>query len=315
MRDPLPNAAHLDASAGVSVPGLLGALVSAGLPPSALKVRPGISVSVSSVRSSGISAARVALKLKGAPPARLAQLEADAVRAGFRRLGISRISVGPVGVPPGAAPAAISHLKGFEACFPPAGILTLSGAVLLAELAPPGPSPPLRISAIGHGMPFLRLVLGRLSGQADQLWEVRTNLDDCSPQVFDHLGTRLFAAGARDVALVPIQMKKGRPAVCLEVLCDDAALAPVEDLILTETPTLGVRRHRVERRILPREIRAVTTRFGSIRVKRALDPRGVWKAMPEYDDCRRAAARTGAPLREIMAEALAASVKAKSRGR
>ena len=99
-------------------------------------------------------------------------------------------------------------------------------------------------------------------------------------------------------------MKKGRPAVCLEVLCDDAALSSVESLILTETPTLGLRRHRVERRILPREIRAVRTRYGSIRVKRAREPRGVWKAMPEYDDCRRAASRTGTPLREVAAAAL-----------
>ena len=302
---PSPNAAHLDASAGVSLPGLLGALISAGLPPAALKVRSVLSVSASSVRASSVSAARVSLKL--AQGTDRDRVESEAVRAGFRRLGISRLSVGPVGIPPGSAPAAVACLKGFEACFPPSGVLTVPGAALLAELATSGPPPTLRISRVGHGMPFLRLVLGRLSGQADQLWEIRTNLDDCSPQVFDHLGRRLFAAGARDVALAPIHMKKGRPAVCLEVLCDDAALASVEDLILTETPTLGVRRHRVERRILPREIRAVKTCYGVLRVKRALDPRGVWKAMPEYDDCRRASARTGAPLREVMAAALAAS--------
>ena len=299
---PTPNAAHLDASAGVSLHGLLGALVSAGLPPAALKVRSVLSVSASSVRASGVSAARVGLKL--AQGADRNRAEAEAVRAGFRRLGISRISVGPVGIPPGSAPAAVACLQGFEVCFPPTGILTPSGAALLAELATPGQSPTLRISCVGHGLPFLRLVLGLRCGKADQLWEVRTNLDDCSPQVFGHLGRLLFRAGARDVALAPIQMKKGRPAVCLEVLCDDAALTSVEDLILTETPTLGLRRHRVERRVLPREVRAVRTRYGSIRMKRALDPRGVWKAMPEYDDCRRAAERTGAPLREVMAEAL-----------
>ncbi len=311
MRDPSPNAAHLDASAGVSVPGLLGALVSAGLAPSALKVRSVVSVSASSVRADGVSAARVNLKLaKGMDRDRV---ESEAVRAGFRKLGISLLSVGPVGVPPGAAPAAVALLKGHEVCFPPSGTLTTAGAALLVSLATPGPAPALKISAVGHGLPFLRLVVGRACGEADQLWELKTNLDDCSPQIFDHLGERLFAAGARDVALAPLQMKKGRPGVCLEVLCDDAALPSVEALILTETPSLGVRRHRVDRRVLPREIRPVRTRYGSIRVKRALDPRGVWKSMPEHDDCRRAAARTGAPLREVMDAALAASET--SRGR
>jgi uncharacterized protein (DUF111 family) len=142
------------------------------------------------------------------------------------------------------------------------------------------------------------------------LWSVAADLDDCLPQVLGHLSERLLAAGARDVTLLPVQMKKGRPGVRLEALVDDGRLQRIEDLILTETPTLGLRRHRVERRVLARESRRVRTPFGPIRLKRARDPRGVWKEAPEYDDCRAAARRSRRPLREVMAAALKASGKA-----
>ena len=252
--------------------------------------------------------------------------------AGFHHLGVSRASAGAIllgsggtlrcahGVLPLPAPAVLECLRGFPVPFVdhPAETVTPTGAAILATLARPGPSAPLAVASVGYGAGarddgetanFFRLVVGTVPEAVsdDWLWEVQTNLDDCSPQVFDYLGGRLFAAGARDVVLVPIQMKKGRPAVRLEVLADEAALPAVEALILTETPALGLRRHRVERRILPREIRTVRTAYGTLRVKRALDPRGIWKAMPEYEDCRRAAERAGMPLREVMAAALKAA--------
>ena len=147
----------------------------------------------------------------------------------------------------------------------------------------------------------------------ETLWAVQANLDDCSPQVFGHLSELLLEAGARDVTLTPVLMKKGRPGVVLEALVEDARLERIEDLILVETPTLGLRRHRVERRVLPREVRPVRTRYGTIRIKRAKDPRGTWKAAPEFEDCRRAARRLGVPLREVMAEALKAGEARRAR--
>ena len=141
----------------------------------------------------------------------------------------------------------------------------------------------------------------------DRLWAVAADLDDCSPQVLGHVSERLLAAGARDVTLLPVIMKKGRPGVRLEVLVEDRRLARIEDLILAETPTLGLRRHRVERRVLAREIRRIRTPFGPIRLKRAKDPRGVWKEAPEYDDCRAAALKSRKPLREVMAAAMKAA--------
>ena len=143
----------------------------------------------------------------------------------------------------------------------------------------------------------------------ERLWAVQADLDDCSPQVLGYASERLLAAGARDVVLIPVQMKKGRPGVRLEALVDDRRLANIEEIILTETPTLGLRRHRVERRVLEREVLTVKTPAGPIRVKRARDPRGAWKAMPEYDDCRLAARRTGRSLREVQAMAMKALEK------
>ena len=135
------------------------------------------------------------------------------------------------------------------------------------------------------------------------LWVVQTDLDDCSPQVLGYVAERLLAAGARDAVLLPLQMKKGRPGVRLEALVEDRLLGAIEGIILSETPALGLRRHLVERTVLQREIVKVKTSVGPIRVKRS---RGIAKAMPEYEDCRRAASRTGKPLREVQAMALRA---------
>ena len=135
------------------------------------------------------------------------------------------------------------------------------------------------------------------------IWVVQTDLDDCSPQVLGYVTERLLSVGARDAVLIPVQMKKGRPGVRLEVLVEDRLLPKVEEIILTETTALGLRRHLVERTVLEREVLKVRTAVGPIRVKRA---RGAGKAMPEYEDCRKAAVRSGRPLREVQAMALKA---------
>jgi len=112
---------------------------------------------------------------------------------------------------------------------------------------------------------------------------------------------RLFAAGALDVWLLPAQMKKGRPGSVLNVLGRPEHELALSDIIFRETTTLGLRRQLVERRSLARQVRLVTTRFGQARVKLALLDGGVLRAMPEYEDCRRLAEQSGAPLREVMA--------------
>ena len=90
---------------------------------------------------------------------------------------------------------------------------------------------------------------------------LETNIDDLNPQVYEHVLNRLLAAGALDVTLTPMHMKKNRPATQLAVLCrpsDADALLPI---ILTETTTLGVRRSTIERVSMPRSIETVETRY------------------------------------------------------
>jgi hypothetical protein len=121
-----------------------------------------------------------------------------------------------------------------------------------------------------------------------------------NPQVYELALERLFAAGALDAWLTPIQMKKNRPAVQLSALCDPAHLEAALNVLASETTTLGVRVTEVGRYALPREERTVATPYGDIRVKVAMLPGGGEKAHPEYDDVRRAAEAHGVPLRVVL---------------
>jgi uncharacterized protein (DUF111 family) len=114
---------------------------------------------------------------------------------------------------------------------------------------------------------------------------------------------RLFAAGARDVTLTPIIMKKGRPAITLAVIADDARREEIAAVIFAETSTIGLRFHPVARLKMHRETREVETQWGKIRVKFSSvygNGNSPATVSPEYDDCREAARRHGAPLRDVM---------------
>lgn len=275
---------------------LLADLLDAGVPAPVLNralraLHPGLGLTVATARRGAASASWLDLRLPAGEPQPLSRLKSLVQRSRLPapvRRGVRDVL--------GALEAA-SPRGGGSVREPWALLADLVGAV--AGLGHLGLAPAIAIARSPTGR--LRLTLPELG---DWLWVVQTNLDDCPPQVLGYVADRLLAAGARDVTLTPVQMKKGRPGVCLEVLADAAALPAVEALILTETPTLGLRRHRVERRVLPRRLAAVRTRYGWVRMKQALDPRGVWKAMPEYEDCRQAAARAKVPLREVMAAAL-----------
>jgi hypothetical protein len=171
----------------------------------------------------------------------------------------------------------------------------------------------MTVEAIGHGagedrpgpMPnVLRAVLGRAGGaRADRIAVLETNLDDLVPEHFDHLMERLFAAGALDVSLQHVQMKKNRPGFLLRVLARPDRARALAERILTETTSLGVRAFECERWVVPREIVSVQTRYGRIRVKLSSRPDGRREASPEYDDCKRAARRAEVPLRDVIREA------------
>lgn len=223
---------------------------------------------------------------------------------------------------PVPAPATVALLKDA----PVVGIdvegenVTPTGAALLTALAASyGPIPAMTLRASGYGagrkdwaIPnVLRVLVGETAASdlhAESLAVLETNVDDLNPETYDYVMARLFAAGALDVYLTPIQMKKNRPATLLSVLCRPATADALAEILFAETSTLGVRRHDVSRTCLPREIRSVDTPYGPIRVKVAK-----WgsreKAAPEYEDCRRAAEAHAAPLREVYLAALRGPAK------
>jgi len=196
--------------------------------------------------------------------------------------------------------------------------VTPTGAALLTALASAyGPIPAMTLRACGYGagsknwsIPnVLRVLIGDSPApaselKAEMLAVLETNIDDLNPEAYDYVMARLFAAGALDVFLAPVQMKKNRPATLMNVLCRPDSADALSQILFSETSTLGIRRQDVMRTSLPREIRSVNTAFGPIRVKVAHWAGGI-KLAPEYEDCRVAAEAHGVPLREVYAAALA----------
>lgn len=200
-------------------------------------------------------------------------------------------------------------------------LLTPTGAAIISTVVAGnyGPLPKMRIEATGYGAGtreyesfpnVLRLMLGEDSGSVahtdERLLMIESCIDDMSPQLFGYVMERAFALGALDCYLTPVQMKKNRPGVLIQILCQPSMRDAMCELLFTETTTLGVRSYEVERRALEREIVRVETLYGPIDVKVArINGRAV-KEMPEYEQCRAAAMRTGAALHLIEAAALRA---------
>jgi uncharacterized protein (DUF111 family) len=135
---------------------------------------------------------------------------------------------------------------------------------------------------------------------------LETALDDATPQLLAHVAERALEAGALDVMLTPVVMKKGRPATLLTLLCDPEQAQTFEALLLRETTTLGIRKHREERSCLDRRHVTVETPFGEVRLKIGSLNGEELNAMPEFEDCKAAARRHDVPLKQVMQAALAA---------
>jgi uncharacterized protein (DUF111 family) len=147
---------------------------------------------------------------------------------------------------------------------------------------------------------------GERGATRDQVWQIDANLDDMSPELCAPAGDALFAAGALDVWWTPITMKKGRPALMLSALATTEHRAAVADAILRETTTIGVRYAALERTVLARSMREVSTPYGMIAVKVAADGDVILNAAPEFDACAAAARRYGVPIKRVFAAALVA---------
>jgi uncharacterized protein (DUF111 family) len=132
---------------------------------------------------------------------------------------------------------------------------------------------------------------------------LETNLDNASGETIGHAVDRLWAAGALDVSLTAIQMKKGRPGLLVSVQSRPADADHLEAMLFAETPTLGVRRATVMRTVLAREAHEVSTRWGPIAGKTSYLPDGTQRFTPEYEACRQIAERNAVSLAEVIAAA------------
>ncbi|MCX5865004.1 MAG: nickel pincer cofactor biosynthesis protein LarC [Deltaproteobacteria bacterium] len=193
-------------------------------------------------------------------------------------------------------------------------LVTPTGAAIVKALATDyGPMPAMTMTAVGYGAGsqelangqpnLLRLVLGTALPvvEAQEVEVIETHLDDWSPETFPYLSERLFTLNALDVALIPIQMKKGRPGFLLRVICDRAVALAAKECILSETTAIGLRFRTEQRWTLPRETGTVSTRWGEIKVKKVTTPTGE-VLTPEYEDCKRVAIAHHVPIKEVYAE-------------
>jgi pyridinium-3,5-bisthiocarboxylic acid mononucleotide nickel chelatase len=230
--------------------------------------------------------------------------------------GTVTMSHGTFPVPP---PATARLVKGAPVYGAGEGeLLTPTGALLVTSFASSyGPLPLLRSEAVGHGAGsrdlhgrpnVLRLIVGTEEAAAisDRVLVLETEIDDMSPQLFGPLTDRLLGAGALDVYLTAIQMKKGRPGVLLTVITPPGRREEIEALLFAETTTLGIRRQEWERSVLARESVTVETAYGAVRVKVGRREGQVVNAQPEFADCEKASAERGVPVKEVWAAALSA---------
>jgi pyridinium-3,5-bisthiocarboxylic acid mononucleotide nickel chelatase len=231
---------------------------------------------------------------------------------------------GPHGRIPIPAPGTAELLKGFPLVDTgiKAELVTPTGAAILTTLAvSAGRLPPMTVTAIGYGagtmeLPIpniIRCFVGEVAtaptggpGAQETVVQLETTIDDMSPQLYEPLMERLFEAGALDVFLTPVIMKRSRPGVVLTVLCPPGGVPDLSRTLFEESSTIGVRWNEVRRAVLDRELATLPTAYGSIPFKISrLDGRAV-TVTPEFAAVARIAREKGLPVREVLDQARAA---------
>ena len=256
---------------------------------------------------------------------------------GFRELGIAAVHCGSLsvgdgfveaahGVLPVPAPATLKLLEGHTIRPGPSGageLVTPTGAALVRVLSagpPPDAYVPLR-SGFGAGSKdfptranALRIVLaetapngGDASGAVEHVVQLSADIDDMAPEYLAAVADALRTAGALDVVLVPVTMKKGRPGTRIDVLTRPVTASALEDRLLTESTTIGVRRTRLERRALPRHEQRIEVFGHEVTVKVVRLPDGRRRVKPEFDDVQRVAQATGRSAADIFKLAIEAA--------
>ncbi len=243
-------------------------------------------------------------------------------KIGIEKTAASRINTGrgtvkcAHGTLPVPAPATLELLKeipiystGIES-----ELTTPTGAAIVSTLSSSfGDMPSGEVISIGYGAGsreleqpnLLRAVVIRedKTCKQEKIVSLETNIDDMNPELYTYIFDELFEAGALDVSLTPLQMKKNRPGTKLSVLCDRAQVDPLIDIILKETSTFGVRIIEGRRYCLERGSVDVKTRYGTVRVKIGFKNGEPITFSPEYEDCAKLAKDSRIPLKNIYREA------------
>lgn len=242
----------------------------------------------------------------------------------FNNLNVEGVLVSPIelgsgfvkcdhGKLPVPAPATAEIVKGlpvkqggvsFEATTP-------TGAAILSVIGTDfSHTHPIRIEKTGYGIGqkdnhdvpnILRVFLAETDkaepGHDAVLLEC--NIDDMNPEFFEFISDRLFSAGAADVFLTNIMMKKGRPGIKLSIICEIGNSEPVKEILFRESTTLGLRTIKFRKDTLIRKSESFDTEYGSVNVKRSFFKGNEVSVKPEYDECKKIALEKGVPVKEV----------------
>ena len=244
--------------------------------------------------------------------------------AGVQAVHISALPIGggfvggPHGRIPVPGPGTAELLRGFPVVDTGvrAELVTPTGAAILTTLAASaGRMPPLTVEAVGYGagtmdLPdtpnILRCFLGATTTAAagdETVLQVETTIDDMSPQLYEPLIDRLFGAGALDVFLQPVIMKRGRPGIVVTALCAPDRVSDLSQALFEESTTIGVRWSEWRRARLDREMIVLTTAYGAIPFKVSRLGGRIMTVTPEFADVARIAREKSLPAREVLEQA------------
>jgi len=227
---------------------------------------------------------------------------------------------------PVPAPATVEIIKGipvkkggvdFEATTPTgAAILATLGTDFSADLV-------VKIEKTAYGVGqkdhpdvpnLLRVFLGETITKAESGHDallIECNIDDMNPEFYEYISERLFNAGASDVFFSNIIMKKSRPGIVLNVICETELSDTVKNIIFTESTSLGIRTFPFRKDTLVRKFETLNTIYGDVTVKHSFYKDNEVSCKPEYDECRVIASEKGIPVKDVYNNIMALLVKRK----